>query len=74
MDAPITQAPHAHCSKFIPQCQGLANVLLKRAATVELDWDVRQKNRFDASDSQGRHLSVFFAGRHHSAWRRGAAG
>ena len=36
-------------------------VLLKRAATVELDWDVRQKSRFDAHDSQGRHLGVFLA-------------
>jgi urease accessory protein len=34
-------------------------VLLKRAATVELDWDVRQKSRFDATDSQGRALGVF---------------
>ena len=47
------------CSKLIPQGQGLAPVLLKRAATVELDWDVRQKSRFDATDSQGRHLGVF---------------
>jgi urease accessory protein len=34
-------------------------VLLKRAATVELDWDVRQKSRFEATDSQGRTLGVF---------------
>ncbi|GAB4089561.1 urease accessory protein UreE [Hydrogenophaga soli] len=47
------------CSKLIPQGQGLAAVLLKRAATVQLDWDVRQKSRFDATDSQGRHLGVF---------------
>ena len=47
------------CSKLIPQGQGLANVLLKRATTVELDWDVRQKSRFDATDSQGRALGVF---------------
>jgi len=46
-------------SKLIPQGQGLAPVLLKRAATVELDWDVRQKSRFDATDSAGRHLGVF---------------
>ncbi|APW41879.1 urease accessory protein UreE, partial [Rhodoferax saidenbachensis] len=46
-------------SKCIPQGQGLASVLLKRAATVELDWDVRQKSRFDASDSIGRQLGVF---------------
>ena len=46
-------------SKLLPQGQGLAPVLLKRAATVELDWDVRQKSRFDATDSQGRHFGVF---------------
>jgi urease accessory protein len=34
-------------------------VLLKRAATVQLDWDVRQKSRFDATDSAGRQLGVF---------------
>jgi len=46
-------------NKLIPQGRGLAPVLLKRATTVELDWDVRQKSRFDATDSQGRHLGVF---------------
>ena len=46
-------------SKLMPQGQGLASVLLKRAATVELDWDVRQKSRFDATDSQGCQLAVF---------------
>ena len=46
-------------SKCIPQGKGLAPVLIKRAATVELDWDVRQKSRFDATDSQGRSLGIF---------------
>ena len=46
-------------SKLIAQGQGLAPVLLKRAATLELDWDVRQKSRFDCVDSLGRHLGVF---------------
>jgi urease accessory protein len=46
-------------SKIIPQGSGLAPVLVKRAATVELDWDVRQKSRFDATDSLGRQLGVF---------------
>ncbi len=36
-------------------------MLLKRAATVELDWDVRQKSRFDTTDSTGRHLGIFLA-------------
>lgn len=46
-------------SKLLSQGHGLAPVLLKRAATVELDWDVRQKSRFDATDSLGRQLGVF---------------
>ena len=46
-------------NKLIPGARGLATVLLKRAATVELDWDVRQKSRFDATDSAGRMLGVF---------------
>jgi len=46
-------------SKLLAGGHGLAPALLKRAATVELDWDVRQKSRFDATDSQGRHLGVF---------------
>ena len=46
-------------NKLLPQGRGLASVLLKRAATVALDWDVRQKSRFDATDSQGRTLGVF---------------
>ncbi len=47
------------CNKVIPQGRGLAAVLLKRAPQVELDWDVRQKSRFDATDSSGRALAVF---------------
>ena len=46
-------------NKVIPGARSLAPVLLKRAAQVELDWDVRQKSRFDATDSQGRTLGVF---------------
>ena len=49
------------CSKLIAGGQGLAAALLKRAPTVELDWDVRQKSRFDCTDSQGRTLGVFLA-------------
>lgn len=48
-----------HVSKLMTQGAGLAPVLLKRATTVELDWDVRQKSRFDATDSRGRQLGVF---------------
>jgi urease accessory protein len=46
-------------SKIMPQGAGLSTVLIKRAATVELDWDVRQKSRFDCLDSQSRQLGVF---------------
>ena len=38
---------------------GLAAALLRRASAVELDWDVRSKSRFDATDSTGRALGVF---------------
>ncbi|MBC7608459.1 MAG: urease accessory protein UreE [Polaromonas sp.] len=46
-------------SKIISQGAGLAPVLVKRASTLELDWDVRQKSRFDCTDSLGRQLGVF---------------
>ena len=46
-------------SKLIPQGAGLAPVLVKRASILELDWNVRQKSRFDATDSLGRPLGVF---------------
>ena len=46
-------------NKLIPRAKGLAPVLLKRAAAVVLDWDTRQKSRFDTEDSQGRTLGVF---------------
>jgi urease accessory protein len=43
----------------MPQGRGLARVLVQRASTITLDWDVRQKSRFDATDSQGRSLGIF---------------
>jgi urease accessory protein len=46
-------------NKLIPGGGGLAAALLKRCATVELDWDLRCKSRFEATDSQGRALAVF---------------
>lgn len=45
--------------RLIPAGRGLAPVLLQRAATVELDWDVRCKSRFAATDSRGRDFGVF---------------
>jgi urease accessory protein len=46
-------------NKLIPQGRGLAPALLKRAAQVELPWDVRCKSRFDITDASGRVLGVF---------------
>ena len=46
-------------NKIIPAGRGLAAPLLRRASSVELDWDLRQKSRFEATDSAGRHLGVF---------------
>jgi urease accessory protein len=48
-------------NKLVPQGLGLAKALLNRASTVALDWDTRQKSRFDAQDSQGRALGVFLS-------------
>ena len=45
-------------NKLIPAGRGLAAPLVKRAAMIELDWDLRQKSRFEATDSAGRRLGV----------------
>jgi urease accessory protein len=50
-----------HASKLIPQGRGLAAALVRRAASVELDWDSRQKSRFQINDSQQRSVGVFLA-------------
>jgi len=46
-------------SKRLPQGQGLAAALLRRAPTITLDWDLRQKSRFEATASDGRQIGVF---------------
>ena len=46
-------------SKLIPKGQGLARTMVQRAAHLELDWDVRQKSRFDTVASDERHVGVF---------------
>ena len=46
-------------NKLVPQGRGLAPVLLKRALVTELDWDIRQKSRFEAADVTGRSFGVF---------------
>jgi urease accessory protein len=48
-------------NKLIAQGRGLAPALLRRASVVELDWDTRQKSRFDTTDSLQRALGVFLA-------------
>ncbi len=44
--------------KLISQGRGLAAALLKRAASVSLDWQLRQTSHFDSTDSAGRALGV----------------
>jgi len=45
--------------KRIAGGQGLSGALVRRGSEVELDWDVRQKSRIEATDSRGRALHVF---------------
>jgi urease accessory protein len=47
-----------HATKRIAGGAGLAAVLVKRAPTLELDWDTRSKSRFSATDSSGREIGV----------------
>jgi urease accessory protein len=44
--------------RCLPQGDGLAPVLIKRAPVVALDWDLRRRSRFTARDEQGRELGV----------------
>jgi urease accessory protein len=46
-------------NKLIPAGKGLAPVLVKRADTVQLSWDMRQKSRFDCDTVSGQRLGVF---------------
>ena len=46
-------------SKLIVGGRGLAPALLRRSPTLVLDWDTRQKSRFDAVDASGRRIGVF---------------
>ncbi len=47
--------------KLIASGRGLAPALIRRAPHVDLDWDTRQKSRFDATDSAGTRFGVFLA-------------
>src|SRR5690349_5999788 len=51
--------PALLASKLIARGRGLAPALLRGAATLALDWDTRQKSRFEAIDSSGRAIGVF---------------
>ncbi|NBX54504.1 MAG: urease accessory protein UreE [Betaproteobacteria bacterium] len=48
-----------HYAKLVRQGLGLAKPLLNRAAKVSLDWDVRQKSRFETTNSLGQSVGVF---------------
>ncbi len=43
-------------NKLIPGGRGLASILIRRAAHLQLEWLARQVHQFDAVDSQGRSL------------------
>ena len=46
-------------SKCIAGGRGIAKPLIQRAAVITLDWDTRQKSRFEATDSKGQTVGVF---------------
>ncbi len=52
-------APVMTASKLLAAGAGLAPAVVRRAAFVTLDWDTRQKSRFQAVDSAGQPLGVF---------------
>ncbi len=45
-------------TKVIKGGRGLAKALLDRAPSIALDWDIRQKSRFETTDSLGRRVGV----------------
>lgn len=56
---PADSSPAAIANKLVAHGTGLAAALLRRAPSIEVDWDTRQKSRFAATDSAGREISVF---------------
>jgi urease accessory protein len=46
-------------NKLIAQGRGLAAALTKRAPSLALGWDERQKSRLEAEDTSGRRLAIF---------------
>jgi urease accessory protein len=58
MNEPTTD-PRIQVGRCLVKGAGLSAAVLRRADRVELDWDVRQKSRFDARSAAGRLLAVF---------------
>lgn len=48
-------------NKCLAAGRGLAPSLLKRCASITLDWDVRQRSRFETRDSLDRQVGVFLS-------------
>jgi urease accessory protein len=46
-------------NRCLPQGQGLAPSLIRRSPCLTLDWDTRQKSRFEGVDSEGRRVAVY---------------
>ena len=46
-------------SKCIAGGRGIAKPIIQRAATITLDWDTRQKSRFEATDSRQQTVGIF---------------
>lgn len=55
---PVRKPRMLTVNKLIARGRGLAPALVRRAATVSLDWATRQKGHFEATDSSGRQLGV----------------
>ena len=48
-------------TKVIKGGRGLAKALVQRAPSISLDWDLRQKSRFETTDSNGQQVGVVTA-------------
>ena len=46
-------------SKWIVGGRGIATPIVQRAAVITLNWDTRQKSRFEATDSKGQTVGIF---------------
>ncbi len=65
-NAPVTMDPSTSAPapawiarRRLPGGQGLSDVLRRRAAVARLDWDLRQRSRFEVVDDAGRRIAVF---------------